>query len=398
MKKLSLIIAVLISSTLILSAQDKGIKFEHSEWKEVLKKAKKENKIIMMDAYTTWCGPCKWMAKNTFTDEKVGKFYNANFVNTKFDMEKGEGPELAQKYGVRAYPTILYINGDGELVHVGVGALDGPSFIQLGKTALDDKKNFLSLGKAYKKNSKDAETVFAYCNALRDANQPFGEVVSEYLGSLKSKEYLKTENWQIIKEFSGEMNSDAFKYVVANTKKFYDAFGKEEVDAKIFMVYKTEIYKAFNNRSLKKKEYEAAKKTIADTKYKDQKHLFAETDLIWYQYFAKDMKAFGKAAVYLFENYGINDAGQLNSYAWSIYENCDDKKVLKAAIKMADKSLELNENYMVKDTKAALLFKTGQYKAALKLEKEALEECKAAGEDTAGYEELIKKIEAAMKK
>ena len=84
---------------------------------EALAAQQEEPKKIMIDVYTTWCGPCKWMAKNTFTDKAVGEYFNANFVNAKFDMEKGEGPELAQLYQVRAYPTLLFISAAGELVH-----------------------------------------------------------------------------------------------------------------------------------------------------------------------------------------------------------------------------------------------------------------------------------------
>ena len=70
-----------------------GINFvpEDMKWQDVLAKAKKENKIVFVDAYTTWCGPCKWMAANIFPTKEVGDVFNASFVNAKIDMEKGEG-------------------------------------------------------------------------------------------------------------------------------------------------------------------------------------------------------------------------------------------------------------------------------------------------------------------
>jgi thiol-disulfide isomerase/thioredoxin len=81
----------------------------------ILAKAKTEKKLVFMDAYASWCGPCKLMEKNVFTDKNVADFYNKNFINVRIDMEKGEGKELAMKYGVRSYPTFLFLNAEGEI-------------------------------------------------------------------------------------------------------------------------------------------------------------------------------------------------------------------------------------------------------------------------------------------
>ena len=87
-----------------------GIAFENGNWKDIIRKATKANKPIFVDAYATWCGPCKWMAKNTFTDEKVGSFYTDNYIAYKMDMEKGEGPAFAKRNEVEAYPTLLFFS------------------------------------------------------------------------------------------------------------------------------------------------------------------------------------------------------------------------------------------------------------------------------------------------
>ena len=70
------------------AVQAQGIVFEEGQWADILKKAADQNKPIFVDAYTTWCGPCKWMAKNTFTDEKVGAYFTENYLAYKMDMEK----------------------------------------------------------------------------------------------------------------------------------------------------------------------------------------------------------------------------------------------------------------------------------------------------------------------
>lgn len=106
-----------------------GIKFVDISFEKALKKAKKEKKLIFVDAYAVWCGPCKWMEANTFQEKEVGEAFNKNFINLKIDMEKGEGPELARKYNVRAYPTMFLIDGDGKVIKRILGAKKKDQFL-----------------------------------------------------------------------------------------------------------------------------------------------------------------------------------------------------------------------------------------------------------------------------
>lgn len=118
-------------------AADAGIQFKNISFEQALKEAKASNKLIFMDAYTVWCGPCKYMTSNVFPDAKVGKLYNAKFINLKMDMEKGEGPALASKYQVRAYPTLFFIDGDGKVVKKVLGAQTTQKMIQIGNELVE---------------------------------------------------------------------------------------------------------------------------------------------------------------------------------------------------------------------------------------------------------------------
>ena len=88
MKKYGIIFFLLLSG--VCFSQTKQIVFELGNLESVLQKAAKENKLIFIDAYTTWCGPCKKMSKEVFTTDTVANYFNRTFVNYKFDMEKGE--------------------------------------------------------------------------------------------------------------------------------------------------------------------------------------------------------------------------------------------------------------------------------------------------------------------
>src|SRR5690606_25367863 len=127
----------LLSSINITWSQNRSIEFETGTFSEILGKAKAENKLVFIDAYTTWCGPCKWMSKNIFTNDTVADYFNSNFINAKIDMEKGEGIYIAKKYDVRCYPNLLFVDGDGNIVHRTAGAdPDIQSYITMGDKAM----------------------------------------------------------------------------------------------------------------------------------------------------------------------------------------------------------------------------------------------------------------------
>jgi len=116
--------------------KSKGINFFKGTWQEALALAKKENKLVFLDAYASWCGPCKLMKGKVFPTFKAGEFFNERFINVKVDMEKGEGPVLATKYGVTAYPSLFFIDHSGKVKKYAVGYHSANQLIELGQQAL----------------------------------------------------------------------------------------------------------------------------------------------------------------------------------------------------------------------------------------------------------------------
>jgi thiol:disulfide interchange protein len=115
---------------------DKGIKFSDPNWSVALKEARSQNKLIFLDAYASWCGPCKLLKKNTFTNEEAGAFFNKNFINVAFDMEKGDGLALADKFAVTAYPTLIIADASGNIITYTQGYINPKQLIEFGKAGL----------------------------------------------------------------------------------------------------------------------------------------------------------------------------------------------------------------------------------------------------------------------
>ncbi|MCK6609145.1 MAG: DUF255 domain-containing protein [Bacteroidia bacterium] len=140
-----LLITVLIiygfKKTTSQTKTDEGIQFFTGTWQQALDKAKKENKYIFLDAYASWCGPCKMMKKKTFTDKAVGEFYNKHFVCVAIDMEKpGDGSALADKYSVEAYPTLIYLQSDGKFIGKAMGFRKSKEFLEMGEQIIAKTK------------------------------------------------------------------------------------------------------------------------------------------------------------------------------------------------------------------------------------------------------------------
>ncbi len=131
MKKVLVFTALLLICSLAFGQGNKqeGIVFTKGSLSQVLAKAKAENKLVFVDVYASWCGPCKRMAADIFPQKKVGDYFNATFVNAKFDAEQGEGITVARTYKVDRYPTFLILDGDGVLKGTLIGGSPADDFI-----------------------------------------------------------------------------------------------------------------------------------------------------------------------------------------------------------------------------------------------------------------------------
>jgi len=214
-----------------------GIHFEHSSWEDILSKAKKENKLIFIDAYTTWCGPCKMMAKNVFTDAEVGTLFNQNFINVKLDMEKELGLSLKSKLNVTAYPTLIFVDSNVDIEHKAVGALPKADFLKFGNEVLGSAMKLSDYNEVYEKDGiSNFKFLVDYLKILKSAgeNAKLKQVVMTYFEKLESAKLLEKENWELFKEYIHTIENKAFLYLLKHREKFEATYNAKEVQDKIY--------------------------------------------------------------------------------------------------------------------------------------------------------------------
>ncbi|WP_171974467.1 thioredoxin family protein [Cellulophaga omnivescoria] len=236
------IFAIMISYQ--LEAQEYNIKFlKGVKWKKALKMAEKANKPIFVDAYTTWCGPCKIMDRDVFTNKDVAKFFNDNFINLKMDMEKGEGIKLKTDWQIEAFPTLLYFDESGTIIHRVVGAYDVEEFLEYSKMALQDDKVAINLQRRYDNGERNGVFIYDYLVSLRLGYHKDLErsVALDYISSLTNKELLEKDNWKVLKHFMKDPNSKEFQYLVNNADKLKETNGNKEVDDMLYKIIADKI-------------------------------------------------------------------------------------------------------------------------------------------------------------
>lgn len=90
-----------------------AVEWFHGSLEEALAKAKAEDTLVMMDVGAYWCPPCQRLYEEVFVRPEVGAALGEAYVPLHVDAEKGEGPELAERYHVQAFPTVLVLEPTG---------------------------------------------------------------------------------------------------------------------------------------------------------------------------------------------------------------------------------------------------------------------------------------------
>ncbi|MPS65686.1 MAG: thiol:disulfide interchange protein [Chryseobacterium sp.] len=386
MKKLAILSSLFIGAL----AFAQGMKFEEGNFATILAKAKKEKKLVFIDAYTTWCGPCKLMAKNIFPLQAVGDYYNSHFVNAKIDMEKGEGIELAKKYNVKAYPTYLFVDGNGEIVHRTLGYVEEKDFIQFAKDAEDPSKRLTALKQKFENGEKDPEFLKNLAGLTIYSDTEFaGRVLERYF---TAKTELDRDDVQML--LSGAQTSDSPLYKIFQSKK-----------TEITKVIPTEQYDAIDKNikvsTLFKKSYNKDTQTWNDNYFLTEAQKFlskeeAEKTLKKAQAGRalrdKDFATYEKLTMELYKDTSALSSEELNSIAWNFFENVSNKSSLEKALAWAQESVKKNENYANTDTLANLYNKIGDKKNAKLWAEKSIELAKSTGQDSADTEKLLKTL------
>lgn len=221
MKNVLTLLVFLGMSLVGANAQD-GVKFREGSFQEALEVAREQKKMLFVDVYTSWCGPCRWMSEEVLQTSEAAAFFDKHFVCFKIDAEKGEGVAFAEKYDVRAYPTFLMFQPDGTLQHKVVGADTLHLFIPRVECGLHKKTSWAYLMDKYQSGKLGKKEIPAALQVFQDAGMKEEvKVLSDSLfGLLSDKERLDLR-YRIMYDLVGydDLFTERFRFLVEHRQQ-----------------------------------------------------------------------------------------------------------------------------------------------------------------------------------
>lgn len=306
MKKYFLVIAMALISGFSFGQQ--GIEFNHGTWKEVLAQAKQEDKLVFVDVYTSWCGPCKKMAAEVFPLKEVGDVFNPAFVNYKIDAEKGEGIQIAKQFGIKSYPTYLFVNGDGVLVYRSEGYNTAKFFLNEAAIAIKEKhdpKPLATWENEYRSGKRNKDFLIGYLKKRAIVKAPNGNLLEEVFPLLTPEELSNKDFLSMVFSFDPNMTfvpgGKFYNYVIGHNKEIDRITGKRDgysldlMDSGIMQYFNSDIIK--NNKEKMLPVMLKAKKQLMNLQKKDEVDMNLKGLVMNYYKGTKNAKKLVPAAV-----------------------------------------------------------------------------------------------------
>lgn len=391
MKKFFPVVAIFFSAAAFAQS---SIDFQDIKFADLLAKAKKENKPVFLDAYASWCGPCKMLEKNIFPQEEVKDFFNQNFINAHYDMEKGEGPAIAARYGIRSYPTMLFLNGDGEVIAKGLGYMDAENLLQLARKSTMAARQNISPRKMFDSGESGSDFLSEIIRNNAESDYDFAKKAAERYFSVRKKGPFSKQEISYIFYFTRSASDPLFKFFVEN---------KEEISKEITPATYAEFERNLKFTSVLENAVDSRSGVINEDYYfKNAVPLLGEAEAkrslnrVKLDLYAKigNTESLKQTAFEYFKNPDESSSEELTKAAYMFSQLFSDAETLGKAKVWAEKSVmkgETPENTLVL---AMLSEKLGNVKDALMYAEFSQKLSASQGKDGSAALKLINGLKA----
>ena len=382
MKNKILFTAVLICLLQLQEAKGSDSLYFHKNMATAIKEAKKDNKIIFVDAYTTWCGPCKRMSEITFKDDAVIAFLNQHFVCAKLDMERGEGIKFAQMYDIAAYPTLLFTDSEGKMLHCDAGYKDAAAFLAVCRTAIQPEERLSGLDDKFNAGQLSAEPLLRYIEKraiLMNCSQD--KAVDAYLNSFP--DWKQDAAMDFIMRYVVNPGSPGFQFLLENKPHFEKKYGSQSVNGRIDNIPYEALTRG-NHRS----GVEAMEKIIKQVYPENSERLLLKYKTTYYAAVG-NAEAFMSAAEAYTTSFPPEDPSEWAELSAHLSGITDHKPFLKTAMSWVEQAIKKEDNLECRMAMAYLYRAMGKKAKAKNTAKKAIAWARENGESTFPAEQFL---------
>ncbi len=246
-----IIAACFTGLTISLNAQIEFTEIKtKADWDQAFESAKQEDKLVFLDIYATWCGPCKYLENSVYVDSLLGNYYNDNFVNLKMDGESEFGRSIAGKYALGAFPTMYYIEDSGDLIITIVGVREAGPLLALGKNVNQSGEKLSRLEASHKEGNLNYEDLIEYQSILNTLEQTerANELGSEIINTMGMVELMDPSNKDLVLSSTFNIDSRVFSAIRDNPSGAREAWGEEGVEKLLSGIYNDALFEAITNK------------------------------------------------------------------------------------------------------------------------------------------------------
>ncbi len=370
---------LLLSANTVLA---QGVVFDSLQsWSSLLDTAKARQLPIFVDAYTTWCAPCKKMVRDVFPDSAVGTYFNARFVNVTIDMEKGEGPMLAQLFHIEAYPTLLFIAPDGALLHKGVGYQSPENLIDLAQTATNQEMNLGAQEARYARGDRTPAFLLKYAMVryqLRDGSHQ--TIAEAYLNT--QPDWATPQNLKLIYTLVEDTDTEMFRYLVRQHEVFDTVYGAANVKRRTLELAQNALQNPIHPITIEQAD------ELFELVYPERAERMSASFRLTYYREQGNREAYIEAAKKYLAKYH-DQATELSETAYTFTRITTDKNLLKQALEWAKAAVTLEDAYYTREVVAQVYNKMGKKNKTRRAAKAAIKKAELDGDDATEMKKLL---------
>lgn len=386
-----LFLTILILKTKAGDSDKPGINFRPITFEQGLSASKAENKPLYIHCFADWCHYCMYMMDSVYPDKEVGDFFNAKFVCIKMDMEK-EGKELNKTIKSHTFPTMLFYDINGELMHRAAGRRYKQPFLELGKEALDPRRQMRTFKNKYESGTATPAEVQFYFRMQEIAGMDAQLMIDDYLRKQSDSDFTSANNWRIMYDIIKDPTLPVMKRIIDNKKELETKYTADSVNNKLINLHNSYLMQYI--QQLDSVGYEAAKRKIRENKkldIADKICAFAELNKYKMKSEWATYKLEGKKFI---EKYAIDDFRRLNEVAGVYYEHfAGDKELMGLAEKWVLHSISIADLYKGNNLLASISFVLGKKEQALNAANHAIELAKRDKNDYNQTTQLLNVIQ-----